>query len=136
MRQIIYLACPYTHPDETIRRDRVELASMVAAKLMLDGAVVFSPITHGHAIAEHLPPATAAKHEFWMDQCLPFLAVAKELIILPMLGWRLSRGIADEFEAFRNRGLPTFFIQGHASWKLDKIQNKDLDQYGAGIITV
>ena len=53
----IYLACPYTHPDEVTRNTRVELASIIAAKLMCEGHVVFSPITHGHYVADHLPPA-------------------------------------------------------------------------------
>ena len=62
----IYLACPYTHPDEVTRNTRVEFASIIAAKLMCEGHVVFSPITHGHHIADHLPPAKLHSHEFWM----------------------------------------------------------------------
>lgn len=135
-RNIIYLACPYTHSDPTIQRDRVELASMVAAKLMSDGAIVYSPITHGHAIAQHLAPAVSRRHDFWMEQCLPFLAMAKELIILPMPGWRLSKGVNQELVEFRKTGLPVLFVRGPKVWQLDQLTDHDLNRLGADAVIV
>lgn len=92
----IYLACPYTSPDPLTRRDRVELASLVAARLMEAGHVVFSPITHGHAVADHLSPGKISDHWFWMQQCLPMLEACDELMVLPLAGWRESRGVTEE----------------------------------------
>lgn len=92
----IYLACPYTHPDEVARNTRVEFASIIAAKLMCEGHVVFSPITHGHHIADHLPPAKLHSHEFWMTQCLPMLEDCDWMMVVPLHGWRESRGVAEE----------------------------------------
>lgn len=93
----IYLACPYTSPDLSTRRDRVELASLVAARLMEAGHVVFSPVTHGHAVADHLPPDKARDHRFWMQQCLPLLEACDELMVLPLAGWRESHGVTEEW---------------------------------------
>lgn len=92
----IYLASPYTHPEAATRESRVKEATRVAAFLMRKGHTVFSPITHGHAVAEHLPPALAEDHEFWMRQCRPMLEVSDVLIILPLPGWHQSAGIREE----------------------------------------
>ena len=48
---MIYLACPYTHPDADIRAFRFEKANQAAAKLMWEGKFVYSPISHTHPIA-------------------------------------------------------------------------------------
>lgn len=94
---ITYLACPYTDADPVVRQARVDAASLVAANMMSrDGLVVFSPITHGHAVDAYLPRRLSASHEFWMGQCLPVLSACSSLVILPLPGWRDSRGLAVE----------------------------------------
>ena len=97
MTKIIYLACPYTHPDPVIRNDRAELASLAAANIM-EGFkhAVYSPITHGHRVHEHLQ--RKGDHAFWMNQCLPILHRCEELWLLPLEGWDKSRGVEDELK--------------------------------------
>jgi len=112
--QKIYLASPYSSPNSTARNSRVEIASIIAARLMEQGYVVFSPITHGHAVADHLHNKNAHSHEFWMAQCLPMLEACDWLIVLPMDGWRESRGIAAEMEFAKTKGIPTFIWQATA----------------------
>ena len=109
--QKIYLASPYSSPDEATRNDRVELASIIAARLMEEGYVVFSPITHGHRVADHLHHSNAHSHEFWMKQCLPMLEACDWLIVLPIEGWRESRGIAEEMAFAKTNRIPTFIWQ-------------------------
>lgn len=109
--QKIYLAAPYTHPDAVVRNTRAELASIVAARLMEAGYVVFSPITHGHSVADHLPPQKASSHEFWMGQCLPMLASCDWMLVLPIDGWRESRGLAEERQFATLFSIPTFIWQ-------------------------
>ena len=106
--QKIYLASPYSSPDEVTRNDRVELASSIAARLMEEGYVVFSPITHGHSVADHLHHRNAHSHEFWMGQCLPMLEASDCMMILPIDGWRESRGIAEELAFARSNDIPIF----------------------------
>ena len=125
----IYLACPYTHPDPGVQLERVELASIVAARAMLNGFAVYSPITHGHVVAQHLPRSADTGHEFWMDQCLPMVAKARVLIVLPMAGWRKSRGVADEMAFALERGIPIGMIQSIAyPWQdqLDKVLDVEM----------
>ena len=107
----VYLAAPYTSPDPTVRNSRVELASMIAARLMGQGYVVFSPITHGHSVADYLHHRNAHSHEFWMAQCLPMLEASDCMMILPIHGWRESRGIAEEMAFAKVNRIPTFLWQ-------------------------
>ena len=107
----LYLASPYTSPDPIVRNSRVELASIIAARLMEQGYVVFSPITHSHRVADHLHHRNARSHEFWMAQCLPMLEALDCMMILPMEGWRESRGIAEELAFARSNDIPIFFWQ-------------------------
>ena len=48
---IIYLASPYTHPNFNVELERFETICIVAARLMRDGVLVFSPIAHTHPIS-------------------------------------------------------------------------------------
>lgn len=107
---IIYLGAPYTHASERVRRERVELASLAAARLMMLGNVVFSPITHGHHVADHLPRPTRESHRFWMDQCKPFMESCSQLVILPLDGWRASKGLQEEILYFHLHRKPIRFI--------------------------
>lgn len=109
--QKIYLAAPYSSPHADIRESRVAEASRVAARLMEQGYVVFSPITHGNAVADHLPKACLLSHEFWMRQCLSMLEVCDWLIILPLEGWRESRGLEVERRHAEAKHIPAFFWQ-------------------------
>ena len=50
---MIYLASPYSHPDPAVRERRFRAACSAAAFLLQAGHAVFSPIAHGHVLAEH-----------------------------------------------------------------------------------
>lgn len=106
-----YLACPYSSPKDSVRWMRQELASNVAASFMSKDIVVFSPITHGHFISAHLPDQIAHDHEFWMRQCLPLVEWADVFCLLPLKGWRESRGIQRELELARSLSKPIIVVQ-------------------------
>lgn len=88
----IYLACPYTGMEE----ESFEKVTQVAGRLMEMGYIVFSPITHGHSIAQrvNLP----VEHEFWLPQCKPFVEWADEIFVLTLDGWKESRGVNWEID--------------------------------------
>jgi hypothetical protein len=103
-----YLAVPYTHPDFAVRESRYRSANECAAQLMVeDDLVVFSPISHSHPLSQFVG---AAPHNFWMRQCLPFLAHADELLVLRLPGWEHSRGVAEEIDIANKLGIPVNFI--------------------------
>lgn len=107
----IYLAAPYSDHDAAVREARVEAASRVAALLMAQGHVVFSPITHGHSVAKYLEERYLLCHDFWMAQCLPMLESCDWLVVLPLHGWHLSRGLRREQQHAEWHSIPCFVWQ-------------------------
>ena len=104
MSGIIYLASPYSHPEEVIRKARDNAAKKAAGDLMRSGVTVFSPIAHSHGIAE----AAGIPYDWpgWIKHDLEILRVCQQLWILQLPGWEESRGIKAEVEAALKRGMP------------------------------
>lgn len=101
VRQIAYIASPYTHTDSAVMLSRYEKVRDATAILQdrEGGFSYYSPVTHGHNIFHNsaqvkLPIAS----HFWLDLCIPFLAAADSLLILPLEGWKESSGIKREIE--------------------------------------
>lgn len=103
-----YLAIPYSwNPQESFR-----IVNKVAAQLMQQGVIVFSPISHSHPIAECLPESLRLNQEFWMNQDLPVLEKCDELcfvIVDPKRGMQLieeSLGCQSEKQRALELGIP------------------------------
>lgn len=93
----IYLAIPYSFNPEL----SYSVANEVAAHLMSEGHVVFSPISHSHPVSDHLDPALRTDHDFWMKQDLPFVEWADEVYVVAMgltgTHWiKESKGVQQE----------------------------------------
>lgn len=114
--KFIYLASPYTHADPEVRKTRATLAALAAAHLMLAGVTVYSPIAHGHALAQVTPVLDAQSHSFWMDQCYPMLHHANALYILRAPGWEQSNGVALEHVYAETHGKPIFVSYNGVDW--------------------
>lgn len=108
--KLTYLGCPYSHSEPEVREARVDDATFTAARLAISGESVFSPITHGHEMARYLPIRNLMDHEFWMKQCLPILRVCDQLLVLPLKGWRTSRGLTQEMAIARACMIPINFV--------------------------
>lgn len=102
----LYLASPYSHPDPKVREERFRLACRKSAEYLLGGISVFSPIAHSHPIADYLPEAMRLDIDLWMLADLPMLRFAKELHVLCIQGWDVSKGVAREIEYARQVGIP------------------------------
>jgi hypothetical protein len=95
----IYLAIPYTwNPKKSF-----EIANKVSADLMSKGYVVFSPISHSHAIADHLPDNLRTDSQWWMSQDLPLVEWSDEVhvVVIGELGNELiekSKGVQMELK--------------------------------------
>lgn len=100
----IYLCAPYSAPTEEEREARFIQANKAAAKLMLEGHVVFSPISHSHPIAHHI--GNHLSHDFWLRQDFAFMEWADELWILTAHGWSESKGIRLEMQEWERLGKP------------------------------
>ncbi len=106
----IYLAVPYSDPAKSIRIARFETVNAVAARLMSEGFLVFSPISHTHPIAEagDLP----VDWEFWEQYDKIFLEWCDEVCVLKLPGWKKSAGVQAEIKLARKMGKPTIYIDG------------------------
>lgn len=129
----IYLAAPYSSPHADIRESRVAEASRVAALLMMQGHVVFSPITHGHQVADYLHKDFLLDHEFWMGQCLPILEVCDWLVVCPLDGWRESRGIEVERQHARAFSIPEFIWQ-ELQPAIDLLDDEEIEICGYNLL--
>ena len=98
----IYLACPYSHPDPAVREARFESANRAAARLMMQGHTVFSPISMTHPIAESA--SLPGDWGFWAAQDLPFIEWCDRMMVLQLDGWKESAGVADETAIARVMG--------------------------------
>lgn len=92
----IYLAAPYSHANAKVIESRVKIINSAAAKLISNGYMVFSPISHSHyiAIENDLP----GEFEFWQKVNHSFIEWADIVAVLKIPGWEYSRGIKDEIE--------------------------------------
>jgi hypothetical protein len=94
VRPLVYLACPYSHPDRAVRVKRFEAVNRAAAKLMRQGLMIFSPISHTHPIAEagDLPLGW----EYWQAYDRAYLTHCHKIIVLMLDGWVSSKGVTGE----------------------------------------
>ncbi len=116
----IYLGCPFSHPNHSVRRMRKLYADRVAAKLM-EKYAVFSPLSHSYPIAKAMDPGLMQDHNFWMKQDLPWLEQSQELHVMGLDGWDKSSGLQKEIDHFRGmmnifptRGLKFVFYNQNA----------------------
>ena len=109
MRKIIYLASPYSHPDDDKRQENFEKISNIAADLCAEGKIAFSPITYGHTLV-NFRGSMPTDWPFWKNFCLSFLEVSDELHVCKMEGWNHSRGVAEEIEFAIKNGIEIKYI--------------------------
>ena len=102
--KLIYLACPFRHPDPMVQKKRCAAARYTTAHLSLKGHHVFSPLTHNEPLIEVIHDAVPGEH--WMLFDLAILAGCKKLYILTMEGWESSKGVAREIAFAMSNGLP------------------------------
>lgn len=102
----IYLASPYSHEDESLRKFRVSEVQKYAAQLMGAGHNVFCPIAHTYPLEGLIEDA---HHEFWMKQDLALLQYAEVLVVLMLPGWRESKGVQEEIRYAFDHDIPVVY---------------------------
>lgn len=100
---IVYLASPYSHPDPEIREERYSQASYVAAMLMRNGRLIYSPIVHSHPLTRLGLPTT---WDYWRTLDETMLSRCQELLVLTLDGWENSEGVMAEIRLAKKLGMP------------------------------
>jgi NTP pyrophosphatase (non-canonical NTP hydrolase) len=107
--ELVYLACPYSHDDPSVRMCRFVTASLTAADLMRKGELVFSPISHGHPIA--MMGSLPLGFDYWGRHNRAVLSRCSKLYVLEIDGWDKSVGVAAEIDLACRMGIFTEFIR-------------------------
>jgi hypothetical protein len=103
---LCYLATPYSRYPGGIDK-AFEDAAALAARLMLQGLKVYSPIAHTHPLAIY-GGINPLDHAIWLPFDESMMDVAHVLIVAHMLGWQESHGIAHEVDFFASCFKPIF----------------------------
>ena len=131
-----YLAAPYTHPQISVREDRAQFAARIATRLTaMYGDAVYSPISLGHMMDTYLPPKLST-HKFWMKHCLPFLRVSKVVTVLPMRGWRESKGLQEELALAKVLHIPVQIYQNSDGMFGDLLEEVDENEAANNFWTI
>lgn len=106
--QLIYLASPYSHNDQTMRKYRYDKVVDLTAKLLNQGYHVISPVVHCHPLA--VKHNIATDFTFWKSYNYAILSKCNLLVVYKLKGWEKSEGLQGELEMARNLKLPIEFI--------------------------
>lgn len=108
---VIYLACPYTDPDPSVRQVRFDVATAVAADLIRAGHIVYSPITMTHPIDVVLAGlSNTLGSDYWVTFDEAFMEICSEMVVIRLDGWERSNGIRREIAYFTERKKPIRYI--------------------------
>ena len=91
-----------------VKTHRFNKLNLAAAKLMNEGYLVFSPISHTHPIA--LAGDLPGSWEFWKEYDRTFIEWADEIHVLKLSGWRESTGVTAEIELANELNKPVRYI--------------------------
>ena len=114
----IYLAGPYSSHDISVKQRRFDLLNIMAAKLMKEGHLVFSPISHTHPIA--LAGDLPGGWEFWEAYDRTFIDWADEIHVLKLPGWSTSTGVSAEIALGIELDKPVTYIEAEELFHGDK----------------
>lgn len=105
---LVYLGTPYSkHPAGLDCAHKQTCKA--AARLMRNGARVYSPIAHSHPIAD-LGGLNPLDHSLWLPQEEAMMDASDELWIVQMPGWDDSYRIEQERKAFHAAGKPIKYL--------------------------
>jgi Domain of unknown function (DUF1937) len=110
-KELIYLACPYTHQDHSVMVARFNAVNLASAKLMEQGKYLFSPISHTHPIAEASQGKLPREWDFWEGYDRVMLRACNRIIVLKLPGWEQSKGVSAEIAIAKEMGIPIEYLE-------------------------
>lgn len=114
--KIIYLASPYSHPDERVRTRRYIATREFVYDRLNAGFAVVSPIVYCHQFARDFSAPTDAKA--WLHLNQELLLRCEEVWVLKLQGWDESVGVLGEISTAKFLGLPLHYHEplSHANF--------------------
>lgn len=105
---VAYLSCPYFDPDSHVKETRHTMVTRAAFKLMRQGIMVYSPLTH------NLPIDRLGIHgdwKTWKEFDHTMISKCDRVIVLKLPGWEKSKGVAAEIARGEELGLPIEWLE-------------------------
>lgn len=118
-----YLACPYSHENESVRNIRFLTANFVASRLISQGTYVYSPLTHNVPL-DHLETGSVWAHWCTFDTLM--LSRCDKLILLKMPGWESSSGVQAEIAYAKQHGIPIEEIDPPQEKLVDELSKENV----------
>ena len=107
---MIYLACPYSHPDPRVRELRFQAANSAAAKIFRPGRLCFSPISHSHPICKvNGADGSWAAWEEFDKRVIRDLCTEVWVLVIP--GHNRSVGVEAEIVYANQIGVPVKLLE-------------------------
>jgi capsule polysaccharide modification protein KpsS len=95
----VFIISPFTHEDDSIVQQRVELTETYVANLIKQGLTVQSQIAMLYYLTtKHDIPIT---YDFWRKYCHQMLEACEQVHVLCLDGWEQSVGVDDEIKLAR-----------------------------------
>jgi hypothetical protein len=106
--KLVYLASPYSKYEYGLENAANDTAK-IAAKLLVDGVSVYSPIVYTHQLAIHgnLNPLD---YNVWLKFDQAFLDLSDCLCVCKQKGWEDSYGISFEIKDFTSKNKVIYYL--------------------------
>lgn len=118
---MVYLSSPYSNPDDAIREQNYKTVSLIAAQMVYNGELAFSPISYGHNLSE-FKEMPANNWSFWYNFCIGFLLKSDKLIVVKMNGWDRSVGVAGEIEVAIKNNIPIEYMEPNEFFSANNLE--------------
>jgi hypothetical protein len=100
--EVVYLAAPFSHPDENVLEQRFESINRAAHYLFNKGVAVISPISQCWPIAKQCGMRTDFEWWSWYNGII--ISRCNKLIVLKLDGWLESIGVQGEIKIAKELG--------------------------------
>lgn len=104
-----YLGSPYSKYEKGLDQAHIDVCKE-AARYILAGIPVYSPIALSHPVAVH-GDIDPLDHSIWIPADRPMMDAALGLVVLKMDGWEDSFGLKYEVRVFSDAGKPIIYAE-------------------------
>lgn len=108
LRPVVYIACPYSHPDKSIVEKRVRQFSLFAASIENGGQEHAVSAVFNHLVNMYGDLPT--DWEYWKSYSLTLLDKSTKMYVLKLDGWDKSVGVAGEIEYAIQANKPIIYV--------------------------
>lgn len=106
---MIYVAAPFWHEKEKVRKARRQAAILYSEQLFFKGHLFYSPLLYSERFE-----AKKQKENFWLSHGLKMVEIATSMHVLCLDGWESSAGIKGEVAKAEQLEIPVKYITSHS----------------------